>query len=122
MWQYQQSTGALTSPAGVALGTGYSGNGTCMDDPESQDVTDHGPIPQGIYEIGEFFDDPGGKGPLVCHLEPDSANEMFGRSGFMIHGDNKALNHTASDGCIILARSLRQTIAGSGDHELQVVP
>jgi hypothetical protein len=87
-----------------------------------ESVHNHGPIPRGAWTIGPFHDDPGGKGPVVAHLTPIEGTETFGRAGFMIHGDNKALNHTASDGCIILARSLRQTIAGSGDHELQVVP
>ena len=39
----------------------------------------------------------------------------------MIHGDNPAANHTASDGCIILARPFRQMISASPDRALVVV-
>jgi hypothetical protein len=46
---------------------------------------------------------------------------MFGRSDFYIHGDNPALNYTASEGCIILARPIREQIAASGDNDLQVL-
>jgi hypothetical protein len=38
---------------------------------------------------------------LATILDPDPANQMFGRAGFRIHGDNSAANHTASDGRII---------------------
>jgi hypothetical protein len=53
-------------------------------------------------------------------LTPDPSNEMFGRSAFFIHGDNPQLNHTASDGCIILIRPLRADISNSGDDDLIV--
>jgi hypothetical protein len=43
---------------------------------------------------------------------------MFGRSAFMIHGDNRT--HTASQGCIILRRDLREQIDRSDDKELTV--
>jgi hypothetical protein len=51
-----------------------------------------GPIPQGKWEIGKFFNDqrPHGKGPMVCPLIPFPETETFGRTEFMIHGDNKA--------------------------------
>jgi hypothetical protein len=71
----------------------------------------HGPIPRGAWTIGEFFDDPGGKGPVVAHLTPCEGTETFGRSGFMIHGDNQALNHSASEGCIVAPRFIRDQIA-----------
>jgi hypothetical protein len=55
------------------------------------------------------------------HLVPDPRNVMHGRGSFLIHGDNAAMNHTASDGCIIMARPIRETIDASRDRELQVV-
>jgi Protein of unknown function (DUF2778) len=120
MWKYSQSTGNLTAPDGTVVGQGYSGNTSGLDNPAAQDQIGVGPIPQGSYTIRAFFNDLGGKGPMVAHLMPDPANEMYGRSGFMIHGDNPALNHTASDGCIILSRPLREVIASSSDRELMV--
>jgi hypothetical protein len=119
MWFYSQTSGALTDPNGNELGRGYSGNGPAMNSPAAQNVLGHGPCPQGLYAIGQFYTDPT-KGPIVAHLMPDAANTMFGRSGFMIHGDNPQMDHTASDGCIILAHDLRQAIASSGDKGLTV--
>jgi hypothetical protein len=120
-WQYQQSTGNLTDPNGAAAGKGYSGHGTGVNNPSSQNVPDVGPIPQGNWTIGAFFDDPGGKGPIVSHLVPANGTETFGRSGFMIHGDNSEADQTASEGCIILARPFRTAIRDSGDTALVVV-
>ena len=119
-WSYEQATGALAAPDGTLAGTGYSGHGAGLNNPAAEQEIGVGPIPIGGYTIGPFFDDPGGKGPLVAHLKPDEENVMFGRSGFMIHGDNPQMDHTASDGCIILAHELRQEIAASGDNRLLV--
>jgi hypothetical protein len=121
MWEYRQSTGELTSPAGVIIGLGYSGRDAGLNDPRAQNIHDVGPIPQGEWQFGRFFDDHGGKGPLVAHLTPEEGTETFGRSGFMIHGDNHAMNHTASHGCIILGRTLREALVGSSDRALRVV-
>ena len=130
MWSYQQSTGRLTDASGAFIGIGYSGNGEDLDNPEDQQVHDHGPIPQGLWNIGEFFDDPVPvpsdgqihKGPIVCHLVAQPGTLTYGRSGFMIHGDNEEANHTASDGCVILSRPVRIAIQQSGDQVLQVNP
>lgn len=119
-WKYAQSTGDLTSPAGSRVGAGYSGRGDGLNNPAMQSVPDVGPIPQGDWQIGEFFDDHGGKGPMVAHLTPAEGAETFGRSGFMIHGDNAALNHTASEGCVILPHVLRAMVMVSGDRVLTV--
>lgn len=117
-WSYSQSTGAL-SLDGTFIGTGYSGNGEGLDNPDFQNVPDVGPIPEGTYTIGPASTHPG-KGPVVMALDPDPSNEMFGRSGFLIHGDTAAMNHTASDGCIILSRDIREQIAASEDTVLIV--
>ncbi len=117
-WSYSQSSGAL-SHDGVLVGTGYSGNGEGLDNPDLQDVPDEGPIPEGTYTIGPASTHPG-KGPIVMALDPDPSNLMFRRSGFLIHGDNADLNHTASEGCIILSRSIRNQIAACKDRILIV--
>jgi type VI secretion system (T6SS) effector TldE1-like protein len=120
MWSYDSANGNL-SQDGTFVGTGYSGFGDGVNNPEEEMDADIGPIPRGEYTIDPFFDDPGGKGPIVAHLIPSSTTTIFNRSGFMIHGDNAAMNHTASHGCIILSRDLRQKIADSGDTSLEVV-
>jgi len=120
MWSYDSANGNLSHDETFA-GTGYSGHGDGLNDPGEEMGADVGPIPRGSYSIEPFFDDPGGKGPIVAHLNPLPSTNVFGRSGFMIHGDNAAANHTASHGCIILAHNIRQQIAISGDTELEVV-
>jgi len=120
MWSYCSATGNL-SQNGTLVGTGYSGCGEGLNNPKLENETGIGPLPRGSYIIKPFFDDPGGKGPIVAHLDPAQNINTFGRAGFMIHGDNAAENHTASHGCIILARDIRQQIATSGDNALEVV-
>ena len=122
MWQFNITGGELIEPDGTLGGIGYSGYGPGVDNPDDEHIPDVGPIPEGQYTIGTFFDDPGGKGPVVCHLNPMPGTDTLGRSCFMIHGDNSEHNQTASHGCIILARHLREAIRDSGDTLLQVNP
>jgi hypothetical protein len=122
MWKYEQSTGQLFNPEGELVARGYSGHDAGLNNPAMQDAHDIGPIPIGEYAIDAFFDDlVGGKGPIVAHLDPKEGTDTFGRSGFMIHGDNSAANHSASHGCVILSRLVRVAIRDSFDRVLQVV-
>jgi hypothetical protein len=117
-WFYSQSSGNL-SLNGQFVATGYSGHGEGCCNPTLQDDAMVGPIPRGIYTIGAEFTDPE-KGPLVMHLLPAPQNTMFGRSGFLIHGDNAQRNRSASEGCIILDHPFRQQISDSQDRQLIV--
>jgi hypothetical protein len=118
-WRYVQRTGAL-SHDGVPIAVGYSGHGDGCNNPDLQAVPNVGPIPAGRYTIGPAFHHPL-CGPVSMRLTPAPDDEMFGRSGFLIHGDNAALNHTASDGCIVLDHPRRVMIAASDDRDLVVV-
>ena len=121
MWIYQQSTGELTDPQGDTIGNGYSGNGSDLNSPAGQGDIGHGPIPQGRWQIGAFATYPH-LGPIVAPLTPMPGNDMDGRDGgFFVHGDNATENHTASDGCIILAHALRLQMAASMDKTLLVI-
>lgn len=120
MWIYQQATGKILDPAGLLLGYGYSGRGIHKNNPESQSFANLGPIPEGYYNIGEPHDTVT-HGPFVLPLTPDPQNKMFGRSAFLIHGDSVVLPGTASEGCIILNRHLREDIAKSPIKLLTVV-
>lgn len=119
MWTYRQSTGELFHNGALA-GVGYSGHDACRNDPLKQEVPCQGPIPRGHYAIGEPFDSKG-HGPFVLRLTPDATNEMFGRAGFLIHGDSVKAPGMASEGCIILSRTIRQAIDASGDGALEVI-
>jgi hypothetical protein len=107
------------SNAPTAIFLGYSG-AYGFGSAEFQQDHNIGPLPQGTYTIGAAQDHPV-LGPLALPLTPDPANEMFGRSGFFIHGDNASHPGHSSDGCIIMGPAQRQAISASGDTELQVV-
>ena len=61
-------------------------------------------------------------GPYVIPLKPDPGNQMFGRSGFLCHGDSKKEPGTASLGCIIQNNIVRHGMWESGDHQVLVMP
>lgn len=115
-WQYDSTTGQL-SLNGKVVATGYSGAGAGRNNPAMENVPNVGPIPAGDYTIGSPYDTRT-HGPHVMRLTPQG-HDARGRSGFLIHGDNRT--HTASQGCIILDRATRDQISNSHDSALQVV-
>lgn len=120
-WRYVQRTGALYRTYGAIAGVGYSGHGDGLNNPDWQDRVGVGPIPRGDYTIGPAHSPIDHLGPMAFPLIPDAANEMHGRSGFFMHGDNIAMNHTASNGCVILRPSIRHHISITDDDRLRVV-
>jgi hypothetical protein len=121
MYTYHQSTGLFTRD-GVALLNGYAGHGTGVNNPTMQDQHDVGPLPQGRYVMSALFDSPH-TGLATIVLDPHPTNQMFGRAGFRIHGDNEAANRTASNGCIIAGHAPDRTqIWNSGDRTVLVMP
>jgi hypothetical protein len=127
MWIYEQSTGTLRDTNNNIIGHGYSGHGVGRDNPTMQDHKELGPIPRGRY-VMEVIADPDGnwvdyehKKAPVLRLVPDPANEMFGRDGFLMHGDSISQPGTASLGCIVVAHWVRTQIANALlDNELAV--
>lgn len=117
---YSQSTGKWILANGKTLGVGYSGHGEGRNNPAMQAVKNVGPIPVGNYTIGEAFMHPL-KGPLVMRLIPSEHTDELMRSGFLIHGDNKAMNKSASEGCIVLPHDVRLAISKLEDRSLWVV-
>ena len=118
-WVYSQGTGKLMHPDGRGFATGYSGAGNGKNNCALQHVKNVGPIPQGLWHIGSVYDSKK-VGPFAIRLEPDATTHTFGRSAFLINGDNST--HTASEGCIILSRRVRNAIIDSGVKLLQVIP
>lgn len=119
MYTYKQSTGQIFGPDGGSIGNGYSGHDEGRNNPKMQNVPMVGPTPVGQYYIDKAFDQIPGKGPCIMHLWPIRNTNVFGRSGFMIHGNN-AIND-ASEGCIILGPDIRKMIANGSDRELEVI-
>lgn len=125
-FRYQVSTGrfSLFGDAGceVAHASGYSGRGSYLNDPSGEAFVGLGPIPVGQWTIGQAISHPR-LGPQAIPLY--RAQVPYGRSGFYIHGDNTRGDFSASNGCIILGRNIRDTIvafrAWTGTSDLIVV-
>jgi hypothetical protein len=118
MWTWDQSAGLL-SRAGKNW-RGYSGAGRGRNNPAMQAAVGVGPIPQGRWTIAGRRHS-ANTGPCTLVLTPEPETETFGRSEFRIHGDNIARPGTASHGCIILPRAVRDAIWASGDRALEVI-
>lgn len=119
MWIYEQVTGKLYQD-GQYVVTGYSGFESGKNNPAMEDDENVGPIPQGLYLIMGPCNTVA-HGPYVLPLVPDDDNEMYGRTGFLIHGDGIHDPGFASHGCIVLPHDVRVKIWTSGDHDLEVV-
>ena len=118
MFTYSQKTGLL-SKDGKALGYGYAGKGPGLNSPDHESVKSTGPIPCGLWEMGQWIPK-SHLGPWVVALRPIGGQNVFGRGGFFIHGDNKKGDYSASEGCIILSRNLRDLIRNSGEKKIVV--
>jgi lipoprotein-anchoring transpeptidase ErfK/SrfK len=117
---YNQSTGKLTDAYGNLIGVGYSGNGLGKNNPKMENMKSIGPIPKGKYFIGEPYNSKN-TGPFTMALSPYEDNKMYDRSGFAIHGDNRINPGTASHGCIILSRKIRELINKGKDKIIVVI-
>ncbi|WP_312044275.1 tlde1 domain-containing protein [Erwinia sp.] len=119
-WVFQQSTGDLTRN-GHLVAKGYAGKGPGKFNPNMEGTPNIGPLPKGKYSIiGHPFHHPH-TGNYSIRLQPDPKNNMFGRAGFLIHGDSMKHPGMASNGCIVLPGPIRQLIWNSGDKSVEVV-
>jgi hypothetical protein len=99
----------LTSVAGGF----YAGMNLGKNNPAMQDVHNVGPLPAGVYTIGQLQIYPPGDplrhlGPCM-RLTPNPKNVMFGRGGFFFHLDNPAHVGMSSDGCIVASNTSDST-------------
>lgn len=125
MFSFDIRTGRFSKNR-MFIANGYAGHGEGKNNPAMQAVASVGPLPVGRYKIcghpdtGLPYDSPK-NGKFVLRLEPDPSNAMHDREAFRIHGDSIAHPGTASEGCIILPRPVREAIWKSGDRDLEVV-
>lgn len=119
MWTYSQSMGVIRD-GNKLEGEGYSGHDGGLNNGDMESIPDIGPIPRGRWEITHWYPHYEGKGPIVGRLAP-IGHDAHGRAGFLIHGDNRETNHSASHGCIVAARSIREAWRDSGDPDLEVI-
>jgi RHS repeat-associated protein len=130
LWLYQQSTGNLYSEgnnpsATTFVGSGYSGAVGYQNNGAIESLGSVGPIPTGNYTIGAQGTYTTNSGKVLTGamtLTPKPGNWPYGRSGFLIHGDNRRGDRSASEGCVILGPSLRNMIGDSADATFKVVP
>lgn len=125
MWIWASNRGVLyrlsDDHAITIIGKGYAGHGAGVNNTLYEDIRELGPLPQGWYTIGEPQDHPR-LGPFVMRLMADASNQMHGRTGFYVHGDNTTPDpRDASRGCIVLDRAVREKVAASGNRRLRVV-
>ncbi len=120
MWIYSQAAGRLSREEYGA--SAYSGHLEGLNNPALQGDADIGPIPQGEWVIGAPRAMPR-LGPEAMPLTPKPGTQTFGRSGFWMHGDFAGDGaEMASHGCIVCERTIRNTVALSGDTDLKVIP
>ena len=119
MWTWDQSAGEL-SHNGKLISKGYSGRDRGKNNPSMQSAVGVGPIPRGLWRMLKVYDS-SATGPKTIWLEPKAGTDTCGRSAFRIHGDSIRNPGTASHGCIILPRIVREQIWSSGDHDLTVI-
>jgi hypothetical protein len=123
MWTWKQKPGQMWHNDSF-VASGYAG-GDCgrspvgKNNPDYQNVPKVGPLPQGKYTFGQPVQQ-SHLGPFAIPLIPSPDNQMFGRDDFYCHGDTTPSGN-ASEGCIILARAIRNMIAASPDKDLEVV-
>lgn len=119
-WTYAQKSGELQQD-GKPVSTGYSGANEGKNNPAMDNVPNVGPIPRGDWTISGPPVDSKDHGPYVLKLNPAPSTETHGRTGFLMHGDSKSHPGSASHGCVILPRAVREEVWQSGDRDLQVV-
>lgn len=119
-WRYEQASGRIFRDDGTLAGEGYSGAGDWKNRPAGEALKNRGPIPQGTYRISDPVDTVT-HGPQVLPLTPMAGTEIYGRGGFLVHGDSVISPGSASEGCIIMPRDVREEIAKSGDSVLIVI-
>ena len=120
MWIYKQTTGELFNAQHQMVARGYAGKGVHKNKHESQHIVGEGPLPVGRYKINAPRTSQK-TGPYAMDLSPAKENTMFGRSAFQMHGDSIKAPGTASSGCIIMPRNIRELVWNSGDREIEVV-
>ena len=107
---YAQSTGKVTLDDGSLVAVGWAGRGKGKNNPAMQAVKSTGPLPQGVYTVGEWRDHPR-LGAMVARLI-QTEGETFGRDEFFIHGASRNLDKFGqeSKGCIVLTHNNREEV------------
>lgn len=117
-WIYDVKKKSFTQNGEFKFTALYAGAEGYKNDPSLECEVNKGPLPRGKYKIGTPIVRHPTAGRFVLRLTPYAGNNMCGRAGFLIHGDNGY--GTASNGCIVATFNVRRAISESGDKELIV--
>lgn len=110
---YEQGTGTLLLGNGgylVPFAVGYAGAPGYINSPAHEHIASKGPLPRGEYEMW-VHKHPRFAAPAIMLKQGKPETSWHGRSGFWIHGDNAKGDRSASSGCIILGKPVRDAIA-----------
>lgn len=128
---YSQSSGDMTCTetkiwdGGSSVETmttkGYSGAPGFVNDATAQNLVARGPIPLGTYRVTPGEERHKRFGDFTMVLTPENGTNVFGRSGFLWHADNRRENQSASKGCIVSDRDSRQWAASRNVSTVRVV-
>lgn len=119
-WIYDVKKRSFTHDGTLEFNSRYAGAPGYQNDPQYESLENRGPLPRGRYRItGAPFRHPHA-GAYTIRLQPYSTNTMYGRDGFLIHGDSTRHPGEASNGCIVLDPAFRHRIYQSNDRELLV--
>ena len=118
---YFQHSGIMLDDNGQQVAIGWSGNGEGKNNPAMQDVHNVGPLPQGMYKVGDWQPTHPRLGPWVAALT-QVAGQTFGRSAFYIHGPSTdpAKFGQESEGCIVVPRSMRLVLRALAPDFMEV--
>lgn len=119
MWTYHQRSGELWRN-GRRVAVGYSGHGEGLNNPDAERIRAVGPLPKGRWRMEGIYNSKQ-VGPFAIILVPENGTETFGRYAFRVHGDNSKGNKSASHGCLIFPRKIREDMWQLGDHVINVV-
>jgi len=117
-FRYSNKVGEFINGRNGKNYSAYSGDCDHYNDENSMKLKCKGPIPIGKWEVTGIEES---TGPLTARLQPCPGTDVFGRSGFLIHGDNSKMNLTASQGCIIVNRECREQIKQGDFVEVSIL-
>ena len=119
-WTYAQQTGELQQD-GKPVSTGYSGATEGKNNPAMENVPNIGPIPRGDWTIAGPPVDSKDHGPYVLKLNPATYDRNPRPQRIPDARRLQRASRSASHGCVILSRAVREEVWQSGDRDLEVV-
>jgi peptidoglycan hydrolase-like protein with peptidoglycan-binding domain len=107
-WVFAVTQGRVYDPNGTLFNSeSYAGDPSHFNKIEFENLQSRGPLPRGLYKMVSFHSVYQGKANTI-KLLPVNVPNLYGRSGFLIHGSNNPAGHTGSEGCIIVPANRRK--------------